>query len=69
MKITVVIPVYNEIDTIRELYLAVASVPLDKEIILVDDYSTDGTREVLSGLADETTKVLMHAVIWAKALP
>ncbi|HJV34182.1 glycosyltransferase, partial [Geomonas sp.] len=36
------IPVYNEKETIEELYRCVKAVDLDKEIILVDDFSTDG---------------------------
>jgi glycosyltransferase involved in cell wall biosynthesis len=60
MKLSVVIPVYNEEGTIREIYDAVRAVDIDKEIILVDDFSTDGTREILQGLADENTRVFMH---------
>jgi glycosyltransferase involved in cell wall biosynthesis len=60
MKLSVVIPVYNEKGTIREIYDSVRAVDIDKEIILVDDCSTDGTREILQGLADETTRVFMH---------
>ena len=60
MKISIVIPVYNEKGTIRELYEAVKAVELDKEIILVDDFSSDGTRDILPGLADETTRVFFH---------
>jgi glycosyltransferase involved in cell wall biosynthesis len=60
MKLSVVIPVYNEKDTIREIYDSVKAVDIDKEIILVDDCSTDGTREILLGLADETTRIFMH---------
>jgi len=41
--LTVVIPVYNEADTVERLVERVRAVPVDKEIILVDDYSTDGT--------------------------
>jgi glycosyltransferase involved in cell wall biosynthesis len=51
-KISVVIPVYNEIATIEEILLRVQGVNLDKEIILVDDGSKDGTREFLMDLAD-----------------
>ena len=48
MKLSVVIPVYNEASTIRELIDAVKASPVDDvEIIIVDDCSTDGTREVL----------------------
>jgi glycosyltransferase involved in cell wall biosynthesis len=46
--LSVVIPVYNEAATLREVLAAVEAVPLDKEIVLVDDGSTDGTREVLA---------------------
>ena len=47
MKISVVIPVYNEVDTIDEIIAAVQAVDLDIDIVIVDDYSTDRTREKL----------------------
>jgi glycosyltransferase involved in cell wall biosynthesis len=50
MKLSVVIPVYNEKNTILELLDRVRKVDLPKEIIVVDDCSTDGTREVLQAL-------------------
>jgi len=50
MKLSVVIPVYNERDTILEVLRRVQAVDLPKEVIVVDDFSTDGTRGVLSGL-------------------
>jgi glycosyltransferase involved in cell wall biosynthesis len=50
MRITVVIPVYNEASTLATLYAAVLETGLADEIILVDDGSTDGTAEVLQGL-------------------
>ena len=49
-KISIVIPVYNEIQTIRQVLDRVMASPFDKEIILVDDCSTDGTRDLLRGL-------------------
>ena len=47
LVLSVVIPVYKEIRTIREIIRRVRAVPVRKQIILVDDCSTDGTRELL----------------------
>ena len=60
MKLSVVIPAYNEIETIEEIIRRVQHVDLEKEIILVDDYSTDGTREYLQGLSVENINVFFH---------
>lgn len=60
MKLSVVIPVYNERTTLLEIVNRVKSVPLDKEIILVDDYSTDGTRDLLRQLEKDGAKVFYH---------
>jgi glycosyltransferase involved in cell wall biosynthesis len=51
--LSVVIPVYNEEKTLRELVVRVAAVPIRKEIILVDDCSRDRSFEVMQALADE----------------
>ena len=51
MKVSVVIPAYNEIQTIDEILERVKAVPFDKEIVVVDDFSSDGTRERLRELA------------------
>lgn len=48
MKLTVIIPAFNERATITEIIRRVCAVPLDKEIIIVDDASTDGTLEELA---------------------
>jgi glycosyltransferase involved in cell wall biosynthesis len=53
MKLSVVIPVYNEMATLREAIQRVTAVDLDKEIIIVDDGSTDGSRELLVQLRDK----------------
>ena len=47
MKLSVLIPVYNEARTIDEILRLVAAVPIEKEIVVVDDGSVDGTREIL----------------------
>jgi len=52
MKLSVVIPVYNEVATLREIVGRVAQVDIDKEIVIVDDASTDGGRELLAELVD-----------------
>ena len=62
MRLSVVIPVYNELGTIKEIVSRVQAVDLEKEIIIVDDGSTDGTRELLQEitLSHENIKVLYH---------
>ena len=58
MRLSVVIPCYNEHHTIREVIRQVQATPFDKEIIIVDDGSTDGTREVLASLTDDNVRIL-----------
>ena len=47
MKLSVIVPVYNEKDTIEKIVEAVLAVPIEKEIVIVDDGSIDGTRELV----------------------
>ncbi len=61
MKLSVIIPVFNEGITIREIISRVKRSPYEKEIIVIDDFSTDGTREFLSQMNDEAVKVLFHS--------
>jgi glycosyltransferase involved in cell wall biosynthesis len=60
MKITVVIPAYNEIHTMRTIVDRVKNTDLVDEILVVDDGSTDGTRELLKDLSDQG---LIHLVL------
>jgi glycosyltransferase involved in cell wall biosynthesis len=62
LVLSVVIPAYNEKGSIQEILRRVRAVPIRKEIIVVDDCSTDGTREILRGMpqGDEDLKVVFH---------
>jgi glycosyltransferase involved in cell wall biosynthesis len=60
--VSVVIPVYNEEHWVRELVRRVQQVPIPKEIILVDDCSTDGTHAILREFEQAGHKVIYHRV-------
>jgi dolichol-phosphate mannosyltransferase len=61
MKLSVIMPVYNEHKTIREIIAKVMAVPIEKELIVVDDGSTDGTRDILKEYeGKENIKVIYH---------
>lgn len=62
MKVSVIVPCYNERNTIEELLRAVKASPINKEIIVVDDCSTDGTYAVLIDRPDLYDKILKHTV-------
>src|SRR3989338_2760994 len=59
-RISVIIPVYNEKNTILEIIKKVKDVPISKEIIIIDDFSKDGTREILKKIKDCEIKVFFH---------
>ena len=64
LVLSVVIPVYNERNTIREILRQVRAVPIRKQIILVDDCSKDGTREILQEMreTDPDLTIVFHEV-------
>ena len=61
MKLSIIIPVYNECGTIKEIIKRVQAAPFDKEIIIIDDYSTDGTRDLLKEMEkDSNIRIFFH---------
>jgi len=61
-KLSVIVPVFDERNTVVEIVRRMRAVelPIELEIVLVDDGSTDGTRDVLRQLADSTVRVVTH---------
>lgn len=59
MKLSVVVPVYNEKNTIKEIINRVNNVNIEKEIIIVDDGSSDGTREVLKEIENTQDNIII----------
>jgi len=66
MKLSVIVPAYNEKPTIKEILTRIEKAPYDKEIIVVDDASTDGTRQVLEQMNAErlfpSARFIYHSV-------
>jgi glycosyltransferase involved in cell wall biosynthesis len=62
MRLSVLIPVYNEESSVRELLERVLAVPCEKELVVVDDCSTDNTWAVLSGMDDPRVRMFRHQV-------
>lgn len=61
MKLSVIIPVYNEVKTLEEIIRRVEAVNIDKEIIAVDDGSSDGSLNILNDIASEgRIKLIKH---------
>ena len=63
MKLSIVIPVYNEKDTILAIIKSINDVyipGIEKEIVLVEDFSTDGTKELLKDLKYENLKIIYN---------
>ena len=64
MKISIVIPCFNEVDTIETIVKAVLSAPLNnREVIIVDDNSTDGTKEILNKkISPLVERIIFHEI-------
>lgn len=60
MTLSVVVPVFNESRTIVEIIERVRAVPIDKEIIIIDNCSTDGTRELVLGMDFPELRVILQ---------
>jgi len=60
LLLSVIIPVYNEKSTVLPLLEKVLAVPLEKEVVIVDDGSTDGTREILATVRHPEARVILH---------
>jgi glycosyltransferase involved in cell wall biosynthesis len=68
MKLSIIIPCYNEINTLEQIIDKVIAQNLyDKEIILIDDYSTDGTREILkTRIETKVQKIILNSKNFGK---
>src|SRR3990172_7629641 len=60
MLLSVIIPVYNEVSTVQEVVERVQQTPYEKEIILIDDGSTDGTRERIRQIVGQNIQKHFH---------
>ena len=60
MKLSVIVPAYNEKQTILEILKRIGDVPIEKEIIVLDGCSTDGTRELLKTIKDPGIRVIFE---------
>ncbi len=61
-KLSVIIPVFNEANTIQEIINRVNKVSINKEIIIIDDYSSDGTQQILKKLSKNFPKTKLKII-------
>jgi glycosyltransferase involved in cell wall biosynthesis len=60
IHLTIIIPVYNEVKTINTLLKKVLDLKIKKQVIIIDDFSTDGTRKVLLKYKNKVNKIIFH---------
>lgn len=61
MKLSIVMPVYNEAPTLRQIIKKIMSVDIDKELIIVDDGSVDSSSQILDDIKDDSVKIVKHS--------
>jgi dolichol-phosphate mannosyltransferase len=59
-RLTIIMPVYNERSTVLEILRRVRKLPIDKEIIIVDNCSTDGTRELIKNISHSDVRIILQ---------
>ena len=59
-KLTIIIPAYNEINTLQDLIDKIYSLDINKQVILIDDNSSDGTSEIALKNKDKINKIIIH---------
>ena len=60
MKLSIIIPCYNEKNTIEKIVIKLNSLKIKKQIILVDDNSNDGTTKIIENISKKLDKVIFH---------
>ena len=60
MKLSIIIPCYNEKNTIEKIVIKLNSLKIKKQIILVDDNSNDGTTKIIENIGKKLDKVIFH---------
>ncbi len=60
MKLSVIVTCFNEKNTILRAIQEAQSLEMDKEVIIIDNYSTDGSREILKNIYDGSVKVVFQ---------
>ncbi len=60
IKLTIIIPVYNEISTVQDLIDRIKNLKINKQVIMVDDNSTDGTTDIIKENKNQIDKIIFH---------